>query len=293
MKRSRFIAPPRGAVPDAVFTHPIFAAYRPHLDLLRGSEWPATGTLDARLHACSAAGRRLRFATQDTALLEDGLHYEARIHDHGLIATRPANWHDLLNALVWFQHTPLKCALNLRQMQEIASVGPRTRSRAQCALTHFDEAGAVVWLQDEADVRAWDAHDWAAWFGQRESFSNGRIQVHIFGHALLEHALWPGRMATAKCLVLCGGDAGDWQAHLASAIRNRQVLDDPQELRPLPLAGLPGWSQAQQNPDFFAADMFRPLRPGRRYPRPVQMKAEPGEAANPGSPRGDGRPAAG
>ena len=277
MARSRFIAPARGEVPEAVFAHPIFASYARHHDLLLADAWPEPAMLDARLDAHSAAGRRLRFSTQDAALLQDGLHYETRIHDAGLIATRAGNWHDLLNALVWFEHAALKCALNLRQVREIASVGPRMRSRAQCALTHFDEAGAVVLLEHEDDVNAWDAQDWPRWFGQREAFAQGRIRVHVFGHALLEHALWPGRMATAKCLVLAGGDTTQWQSHLARAIRDGRVLNDPQELRPLPLAGLPGWSDAQHRPGFFDGDMFRPLRSGRVYPRPLRI--EPAQLA--------------
>lgn len=271
MARSRFIAPARESVPPAVFAHPVFAGYARHHDLLLGDAWPSPSMLDARLDAHSAAGARLRFASQSPALLEDGLHYETRIHDAGLIATRPCNWHDLLNALVWFEHAPIKRALNLRQVQEIAQVGPRARSRAQCALTHFDEAGAVLWLEDRRWLQAWDTHDWRAWFGRHEAFAEARIQVHVFGHALLEHALWPGHRATAKCLVLCGGRAEDWQQELAHAIAAGTILNDPQELRPLPLAGLPGWCDKRDEAGFFDTESFRPLRPGRVYPAPLMI----------------------
>ena len=272
MSRTRFTAPLREALAPGLFEHPIFAGYAAHRDLLQSIDWPALATLDARLHAHSAGGMPLRFATQDEALLGDGLHYESRIHERALIATRARNWHDLLNALVWMQHAPIKRALNLRQVHEIAVVGPRTRSRAQCALTHFDEAGAVVWLDDAQRAAAWDAHDWPAWFGQREAFARGAIRVHVFGHALLEHALWPQRLPTAKCLVLHGGDPAQWQAELADAISRGALLADPQELRPLPLAGLPGWAPGQDHAVFFAQDAFRPLRAGRRYPAPWRMR---------------------
>ncbi len=268
MKRSRFIAPARETLAPDVFSHPIFAAFACHRDLLATPHWPPLASLNARL---TESG--LRFVPQDDALLRDGLHYETRIHDRGLIATRQHNWHDLFNALIWMEHAPIKRALNARQVADITRLGPRTRSRAQCALTHFDEAGAVVWLDDVRLLAAWDAHDWRGWFGQHEAFAQSHIQIHLFGHALLEHMLHPDHLPTAKCLVLCGGDAQQWRASLAEAIADGHLLNDPQELRPLPLAGIPGWASDQHVPDFFNGDAFRPLRPGRRYPAPWLMGA--------------------
>lgn len=266
MTRTRFIAPPRETLAPDVFEHPIFSACARHHDLLASPHWPTLESLNAHLNEPN-----LRFVPQDDALLRDGLHYETRIHDHGQIATRERNWHDLFNALIWIQHAPIKRALNARQAADIVRLGPRTRSRAQCALTHFDEAGAVVWLDDARLLAAWDAHDWRAWFGQHDAFVQGRIRVHVFGHALLEHMLQPERVPTAKCLVLCGGDAQHWHTPLASAIAEGRLLNDPQELRPLPLAGLPGWSPSQHTPDFFNGDAFRPLREGRCYPAPLSV----------------------
>lgn len=266
MTRTRFIAPTRETLAPGVFDHPIFAAYARHRDLLDTPHWPALEALNARL-----AEPDLHFVPQDDALLRDGEHYETRIREHGRIATRERNWHDLFNALVWIEHAPLKRALNTRQVADIMRLGPRTRSRAQCALTQFDEAGVVVWCEDADLLATWDAHDWRGWFGQRDAFARGRIRVHIFGHALLEHALHAGRLPTAKALVLCGGDAQHWHTPLAEAIATGMLLNDPQELRPLPLAGLPGWSPHQHEPGFFDADAFRPLRPGRRYPGPLAM----------------------
>ena len=58
------------------------------------------------------------------------------------------------------------------------------------------------------------------------------------------------------------------ERRVADAIRRAELLADPQELRPLPLAGLPGW-HADVTSDFVAsAPCFRPLRAGRRYPAP-------------------------
>lgn len=266
MARTRFIAPKRDALAPGVFDHPIYAGYAQHRDLLESADWPSLDTLNQRLHATDT-----HFVTQDDALLRDGEHYETRIHTHGRIATRAENWHDLFNALVWIEHAPIKRALNARQAADIARFGPRTRSRAQCALTHFDEAGVVVWLDHPALLAPWDTHDWRGWFGQHQAFATGRIRIHIFGHALLEHALRPGHLATAKALLVCGGHPEHWRIPLATAIANGDLLNDPQELRPLPLAGLPGWAEGQDDAGFFDTDPFRPLRPGRRYPGILQL----------------------
>ncbi|MBL8391935.1 MAG: DUF3025 domain-containing protein, partial [Candidatus Accumulibacter sp.] len=46
----------------------------------------------------NAAGRRIAFVAPPA----DGLDYETRIWLTGEVATRPDNWHDFFNALVWF-----------------------------------------------------------------------------------------------------------------------------------------------------------------------------------------------
>lgn len=265
MARERFLAPARRGLDARVFEHPVFSACTAWRDLLTATAWPTVETLDARLQADAG----VRFAAQNEALLRDGLHYESRIHAERTVATRSDNWHDLFNALIWASYAPIKRALNTRQVAEIAMHGPRQRSRAQCALTHFDEAGAVVWAAEPALLEPWDAHDWRGFFGQRAAFAGGALRVRIFGHALLEHALVPERLPTAKCLALCGGDPENWQERLAAAISAGVALADPQELRPLPLAGIPGWADGQQAPGFFDGDCFRPLRDGRRYPAPL------------------------
>jgi hypothetical protein len=222
----------------------------------------------------------LRFVAQDDALLADGLHYEQRILERGAIATRTENWHDLFNAMVWCAWPGLKAALNLRQARDVARVGRSERTRAQCALTHFDEAGAIVVLRDPALLACWDAHDWLGLFWrQRQAWRDGRAHVIVIGHALLEHALVPEPVHTAKCLVLLDARsdpaAGPELAvdRIGDAVRAGEAMNDPQELRPLPLSGIPGWHPDTCDPAFYAtADCFRPLRAGRRYPAAVRMQ---------------------
>ena len=265
MARRRFVAPAREAVPPAVFEHPAFAPYAPHLDLLRGPAWPTLDTLNERLSAVPhpRTGVPLAFVPQTKALLADGLHYERRIHDHGAIATRERNWHDLLNAIVWIVHAPLKAAMNARQVDDLERVGTAGRTRAQYALTQFDEAGAIVSMRDATLLEAWDRHDWTALFEHgRAAWCDGAVHVTVVGHALLEHLLAERDDLVAKALVV-SGNARDPVSPVAGALAGGHALDDPQSLRPLPLCGVPGWHPDNGVAGFSAAHAcFAPARSG-------------------------------
>ena len=258
----RFVPPLRGQVDPACFDHPLLAPFARWGDLIRATVWPDMATLNA---AAPVAGKV--FVAQDAALLADGLHYEQRIAA-GRIATRPENWHDFFNALVWSRYPAIKQALNARQCAAIAQVGTRQRNAAQQALTQFDESGLVVRVRDATLLAAWDAHDWRALFvDQAAAWRRGDIAVAAsFGHALLEQCLLPGRRVVGKALVVVGEDDATAIAQVAGAINDGQVLQQASELRPLPLAGIPGWHASQDAAFYAAADYFRPLREGRTYP---------------------------
>jgi hypothetical protein len=65
------------------------------------------------------------------------------------------------------------------------------------------------------------------------------------------------------------GDPVDGVARVADAISAGATLVTPAELRPLPLAGIPGWHSDQSETFYAQGDYFRPLRNGRVYPRPL------------------------
>lgn len=249
--------------------------------------------LNDLLSARSDAGN-LRFVAQTAELLADGLHYEERIARSGLIASREGNTHDGFNALMWLDHPQLKRAMNSRQVADIARVGPKQRTRGQCALTHFDEAGAIVWLSGPDLANTWDAHDWRGFYQAHREAWGVRIAMTVIGHALFDHVLDHGELPVAKALAVhvdpadiakrsSGALIGSWpdaERMLAQAIATGRLLTDPQELRPLPLAGIPGWHQGEQSDVFYAtAPYFRPLRPGRRYPAPLRLATHGADGA--------------
>ncbi len=267
---------------------PPLSDWRPFADLLLPPASPDCALLEIwRRRATDADGiARPAFAAQAPELLADRLHYEQRIAERGLIATREGNWHDLFNALIWLRHPQLKRALNARQVADIAVVGPKTRTRGQCAMTQFDEAGAIVWCADPELIALWDAHDWSGLFLREREAWGRRIAVTVFGHALLEREfIGSEALSTTKTIaVMVDADAiaarctgvhstiAQWpqaEACIAMAICDSRLLTDPQQPRPLPLVGIPGWHADGGTQEFYRdAPCFRPLRPGRRYPPP-------------------------
>ena len=262
--RRRFVAPPREDVDAASFRHPLFGEYGDLLDLAAAARWPEIEVLNARMPASGP-----RFVRQDAALLTDGLHYEERIA-RGRIATRPENWHDLFNALVWMRHPALKHALNQQQCRHIARMGTSERSPAQQALTQFDETGVIVQVSDPSLLDLWDRHDWTALFhaNAKRWHDGGIAVVAVVGHALMEQSLVPGRLLVGKCLVV-RGDPAVAVARVAASIAAGGILAAPSELRPLPLAGIPGWHAGQGEAFYTQEGYFRPLREWRVYPPPL------------------------
>jgi hypothetical protein len=268
----RYVAPAREAIDPVVFKYAPLNAWSEFDHWLQGPQWPSIDELNACWPA-SAGGER--FVAQTQALLEDGLHYEERIATRGLIATRENNWHDLFNAMIWLRYPRLKRALNRQQMAEIAKVGRRERSRPQCAQTHFDEAGVIVLVRDPRLLELWDRHDWYSLFWRhRQAWLDGLITVEVFGHALLEHALTPGKLLVGKAQAVLldeGTDRTNAVDSCATAIAEARLLRDPQELRPLPLSGIPGWHADNELEAFHrGAACYRPLREGRSYPAPLR-----------------------
>jgi hypothetical protein len=264
----RYVAPARGSVDPGVFERMPLLAWRDHAAWLLGEAWPSMAQLNTSL----PDGAAYRFVAQTPALLADGLHYEQRIAERGEIATRERNWHDLLNALIWLDQPALKSALNARQVVEIGRMGPKNRSRAQYALTHFDEGGVIVCLRDPGLLALWDAHDWHGLFWrQRQAWLDGTIQLQLFGHALYELALDPTRLLVGKALAFLSPDADISRAgaRCAEAIADGQLLNDPLELRPLPLSGLPGWRDDNGDEAFHRTTAcYQARRAGRSYPAP-------------------------
>lgn len=258
-----FISPARENVDKRIFQHPVFHGVTEFLSWAQSEQWPAVEILNQSseplLHAYT--GKPLVFVKQTPELLNDGKHYEQRIYQSGLISTRENNWHDLFNAMMWLKYPRIKSALNARQWGDIESHGLKTRTPAQCAMTLFDEAGAIVSLPVEM-LECWKQHDWHGLFIEHANdWRAGRARAAVFGHALLDHALVTETLLVAKCIVLDEKTAlASGIDSLADAIHAGTVLRANNELRTLPLCGIPGWHSASDSAAFVTtAACFSPL----------------------------------
>lgn len=233
----------------------------------------ALAALNAQAQARLPDG--LRFVEQTPALVADGLSYEQRIGELGLIAMRRDSLHDLYGALMWLAWPRSKWAIHQGQMGGIRAHGARQRSRHQQALAHIDEAGLIVATDDPTLVEALHDHDWAGLLGaRREAWS--RVHVAVIGHALFElkrtqpHDLLAGKVIAVIAPAGCERPALD--AVVAQGIDARHAAADPRDLPTLPLAAIPGWDPRNTDLAFIAsAPCFRPRPPGRVYAPPLAL----------------------
>jgi hypothetical protein len=170
-------------------------------------DWPSIDEMNARLaddaavvFVAAAKVRRRRHPLRPIDL--DSL-YEVRIARRGEVPTRPGNWHDFLNALIWAAFPVAKRTLTarLRAEKEAQAVAggwrlPGARTPLQDALALLDEGGVL------------------------EPESGGAV---IFGHAVLEHLI-AGRPARVSRVPLA--------ASASRAALDRALAGCLAELRP-------------------------------------------------------------
>lgn len=258
-----FISPARENVDKAIFRHPVFNDVSDLLSWAESEQWPSVDSLNSSEEKLTHAytGMPLIFEKQTADLLLDGRHYEQRIYQCGQIATRENNWHDLFNAMMWLKYPRIKSALNARQWNDVDRFGLKTRTPGQCAMTLFDEAGALVVMPGEM-LECWKRHDWHGLFIEHaDAWRSGQARVAVFGHALLDHALVTETLLVAKCIVF--PEESDFSSgfdKLANDIHAGNCLLANNELRTLPLCGIPGWHSAVDSAEFVGtAACFSPL----------------------------------
>jgi hypothetical protein len=133
--------------------------------------WPAVDDIDRRL----AADAGVRFVAADK-----GPGYARRIVDTGCVPTRPGNWHDFLNALVWAAFPRAKRTLTVRLAALADARAGGNRGRDEDLLSLWDEGGVA--------------------------FGAGAAAGVVFGHALFEH-LVRGEAVRGLALALPDADA--------------------------------------------------------------------------------------
>ena len=204
----------------------------------------------------AANGAPVTFVPQNA--LPAGMAYEAFIRETRQVPTREG-LHDFVNALCWMHFPQAKLHLNRLQANEIARDGVQSqRGPVRDAITVFDE-NAVLIQAPESVWQALTAHRWRdALVVQRERWQ--QVRLWVFGHAALEKLVRPYKSITAHLWrVPLTVNANDLDAWLAQDLSREKLATKP--FSPLPVLGVPGWWEANENAIFYADDeVFRPRR---------------------------------
>lgn len=214
----------------------------------------------------NSLGRALRFVTAATPACAQ--RYENRIHCCGEVATRD-NLHDFYNALVWLAFPRAKSALNALHVEEFTctrALGSRGMERD--AATIFDENGMIFLTDSAGHADALRAMCWPELWEARTRFAR-HCRPLVFGHALLGKLDAPYKSmcahawvieTTPATLALPSGEQRAWvDSRMAEVIASRSMRTAA--LAPLPVLGIPGWCDANRDPDFYRdAQVFRRSR---------------------------------
>ncbi|MCU4674542.1 DUF3025 domain-containing protein [Catenovulum sp. 2E275] len=255
--------------------NPIFSDLSACLNLAEFNIFPNCKQIQQGLFKPEFSDNQYLAPYQFIAQTEDfdwqGLSYESLIFEQKTIPTRVANWHDLFNACIWHLFPQTKTLLNHLHMADIAQFGAKQRTKQRDAITLFDECGVVIAYQDDAQKLALQAHLWVDIFWQQRASWFKKIRPFIFGHAMYEMSLNPFVGLTAKAYFIRVDEAFFKQSLakqyqlldglLAADIKHNHTLVNNRSLSPLPLLGIPGWSDENNQLSYYQnTDYFRPKR---------------------------------
>jgi len=261
---------------------PIFTALTPLLGRLPPDRFPRHDELNALTtpEGVSGGGAPIRFVPPALPSKEFSAQYEVRIFERGEVQTRPDNWHDLFNALVWLAFPETKAVLNRHHCEEIrARRGEPLRGTARDVLTLFDEGGIIVASADAELSALLLEFRWKELFWRRRAEVLQSMRFYVFGHAIYEKALEPYKGVTAKALILDVAPAlldaplalqlSEADTRAADYFSGTQALASTGNLSPLPILGIPGWEPANACEGYYDdTAQFRP----RRSSEPVLRK---------------------
>lgn len=249
-----------GRCADAWQRHPAFSPYRA-LAQACAADFPD----GARLTALAAArgvrngqGVAVGFSAPSETL--KAADYELRIWRTGTVPVDLSTRHDRLNALVWLTFPRFKAALNASHARTLlAEPGEALRrGRRRDALTLLDEMGLLV--TGPADLlQCLAARAWQDLFVRQRERVKTQMSFTAVGHGLMEKALAPYPALTAKCLLLEAAPAPGLPDLDAAAALTLRRIASPAQLPPLPICGIPGWSDANARAGFYDDPaIFRP-----------------------------------
>jgi hypothetical protein len=231
---------------------------------------------------CVHNGKPLRFVPQEYGQLPFERQYEPRCYLHGEVPTREDNWHDLLNALVWFAFPRSKAAINLRHYLALTSETDLNSQRGAVRdmNTLLDESGVIVPCANEELAGLLRDFRWKELFWQRRAEVMRDMGFYLFGHGLYEKALKPYIGMTGQGLLLPVEPAffdlppqqrlASLDERVAGYLLQPGHCRSTRELTPVPLLGIPGWTSANEDASFYDdVSYFRSARQSRAQRTPL------------------------
>ncbi len=260
-----------------------FAPLHAIISRLEGGDFPTLQDCNTLLAALRPgitvqSGQPLRFVPQEYGKLPFEAQYEPRCYLKGEVPTRANNWHDLLNALVWFTFPKAKAAINERHYQaltaELDTGKTSQRGVVRDTSTLLDESGVIVACANPELSSLLRNFQWKELFWQRRELVQSSMGFYVFGHGLYEKALHPYIGMTGQGLILPVEQAffllprAQQMAHLdallADYLSAAEHCRSTRELMPVPLLGVPGWAAENEEETYYDdTGYFRSGRHGR------------------------------
>ena len=255
---------------------PIFAPLQGALARLPKSRWPDHADLTAAAGGITTSrGVALRFVLPRPHTDKERPYYEMRIAQTGEVETRPQNWHDFFNALVWITYPQAKAMINAQHASMLKERGGeeiKRRSPERDALTLFDEGGVIVASSSPELMRLIIDFEWKQLFWSRRAELAGKLNFLGFGHAMYEQALAPYIGMVAKTVFVPVSELffmlplpsriAQANALLAAHFANRARFQSPKMMAPMPVLGVPGWHPDTERESYYDdPDHFRGQRP--------------------------------
>ena len=215
-----------------------------------------------------ARGLEFAFEPEDSAEVRAAGGFDRFIAETARIPTRAGSHHDLFGALIWLHFPLLKRALHRIQLEP----GALGRSPTQNAATHFDESGVLVVSSDESVFQGLVDLNWPEVLWQRRAALDETTRFLGFGHGLLDALRVPHPKILGMALFVRASVAQlkltpselriCLDQNLSASLG--KALAEPACLRPLPVLGIPRWSNAQ-NAAFYQDEQY--FRRARHKPR--------------------------
>ena len=193
-----------------------------------------------------------RFVTQSPQASSEAGGYEQHVATRRAVPTRPEDWHDFWNMIVWAHFPKLRWALNAIHVDpETGPIDPRNRrTPAQNLATTFDESGMLVVSTSKRVLEELRALRFKVAFWDYRDEQLASTRFYFVGHGMLESLLVPRAGLTARSLLLHVPELPELEAsdaqrfELDAFVANR--IDSWRTSRPIldpiPVLAIPGFS---------------------------------------------------